>query len=170
MSDAPGQHWIDALELSPHPEGGWFRQVYRAGESISQEALPERFAGDRCFSTAIYFLLQAADFSAFHRIGQDELWHFYDGSSVTIHVIDENGEYSTIGLGRDVESDEEFIAVVRGGCLFGATLNDPDSYALVGCTVAPGFDYFDFVMPSRADLERRYPDHTDIIERLTRSP
>ena len=170
MTHSPGQHWIDSLQLSRHPEGGWFRQVYRADESISHEALPERFAGDRCFSTAIYFLLQGTDFSAFHRIEQDELWHFYDGSSVTIHVIEGNGDYSTIGLGRDVQSDEEFIGVVRGGCLFGATVDDPDSYALVGCTVAPGFEYFDFVMPSRADLVRRYPDHEAIITRLTRSP
>ena len=85
MNDA--NQWIEALQMQQHPEGGWFSEVYRAHESIAHECLPARFSGERSFSTAIYFLLQDDDFSAFHRIAQDELWHFYDGTSLTLHVL-----------------------------------------------------------------------------------
>jgi uncharacterized protein len=166
MNDA--QRWIDRLELRRHPEGGWFRETYRSEETIVRAALPPRFAGDRAFSTAIYFLLQGEDFSALHRIHQDEIWHFYDGSSVTVHVIDLEGSYSTIRVGKDLSAGDLPQAVVKAGCLFGATVDERESYALCGCTVAPGFDFADFTMPSRDELLRRYPHHGPIIEKLTR--
>lgn len=162
------QQWIDALQLGPHPEGGWYREVYRAEETISRESLPSRFSSDRRFSTAIYFLLQGGEFSAFHRIRQDELWHFYDGTSLTIHQIDPAGQYTAAPLGRDLAAGERPLVVAPAGWLFGATLNEADSFALVGCTVAPGFDFADFEMPSRGQLLRRYPRHRAIIERLTK--
>ena len=135
MTDA--QYWIDALQLSRHPEGGYFRQVYRSAELIAQEHLPGRFDGDRAFSTSIYFLLAGDDFSALHRLRQDEVWHFYDGSPITIHVISPAGDYSAIKLGRDPHAGAEPQAVVRAGDFFGATVDDPGSYALAGCTVEP---------------------------------
>jgi predicted cupin superfamily sugar epimerase len=162
------QHWIDALRLEPHPEGGWFREVYRADESIPRSGLPDRFTGDRAFSTSIYFLLQHAEFSALHRIRQDELWHFYDGSSLTVDAIDPQGKHSTVMLGRDVKAGESLMAVIKAGSLFGASLRDRDSFALVGCTVAPGFCFDDFEMPRRGELIAKYPQHSDLIDRLTR--
>lgn len=162
------EQWIQDLKLERHPEGGWFRDVYRASEAIPRDALPERFVGDRAFSTAIYFLLNETDVSALHRIKQDEVWHFYDGSPLTIHQIDPAGTYSTIALGRNVQADETLLAVVEAGSLFGASVNDTSSFSLVGCTVAPGFDFDDFEMPSRAQLQEQYPQHRDIIEKLTR--
>jgi len=161
-------HWIQALQLTQHPEGGWYREIYRAVETISRASLPERFEGDRRFSTAIYFLLSGADFSALHRIKQDELWHFYDGTSLTIHMIDPGGNYSATRLGRDVGDDESLTVVVPAGWLFGATVNDPSSFALVGCTVAPGFDFADFEMSERDALVEQFPQHQAIVERLTR--
>ncbi len=166
MNDAEG--WIHALQLKRHPEGGWFREVYRAEETIFQKSLPNRFTGDRSFCTAIYFLLNERDFSALHSLKQDELWHFYAGSPLTIHVIDPEGNYSAVKLGRNITTGEEMMAVVKAGWLFGATANDPRSYALVGCTVAPGFDFADFEMPGRIELLEQYPQHGQIIERLTR--
>jgi len=166
MNDAQG--WIEWLELRRHPEGGWFRETYRSEETIARAALPPRFAGDRAFSTAIYFLLEGKDFSALHRINQDEIWHFYDGSSLTVHVIDFDGSYSALRVGRDLEAGDLPQAVVKAGCLFGATVNDSKSYALCGCTVAPGFDFADFTMPSRDELLRQYPHRGSIIEKLTR--
>ena len=160
-------HWIQSLQLQPHPEGGWYREIYRSAETIPREGLPTRFTGDRSFATAIYFLLKETDFSALHRIRQDELWHHYDGESLTIHMIDPAGNYSTVKLGRDVEAGESLVAVATAGWLFGATLVDTSSYALVGCTVAPGFDFDDFEMPSRAVLLQQYPQHREIICRLT---
>jgi predicted cupin superfamily sugar epimerase len=166
MSDA--DQWIYGLKLSRHPEGGYFRETYRSEEAVAKDALPARFGGDRAFSTAIYFLLVGDDFSALHRIKQDEVWHFYDGSPLTVHVLDPEGGYSTLKLGRDLRKGETPQGVVKAGCYFGATVDDPQSFALAGCTVAPGFDFADFEMPVRDELCRLYPQHRALIERLTR--
>jgi uncharacterized protein len=159
---------IEILSLESHPEGGYFRQTYRAAGEIPGDALPPGFNGARVFSTAIYYLLSGEDFSALHRIRSDELWHFYSGSSVEIHIIQPHGEYDRIRLGADFEQNEVFQAVVPAGCWFGAHLVDQYSYALVGCTVAPGFHFDDFDLGKRADLCRQYPQHIALIERLTR--
>ncbi len=161
-------YWISKLNLKKHPEGGYYREIYRSDETIGAHALPERFNGPRPFSTAIYFLLEGDDFSALHRIQSDEIWHFYEGSSITIHTIGQCGKYNRILLGNNLENDESFAAVINAGCWYGATLNEPDSYALVGGTVAPGFEFEDFVLANRADLTGSFPEHHSIIERLTR--
>ena len=166
MHDAQG--WIDTLDLQPHPEGGWYREVYRAAETIPREALPDRFSGDRSFSTAIYFLLRGDEFSAFHKIAQDEIWHFYDGSSLTVHMIDQAGQYSSIALGRNASAGQSLMAAVPAGRHFAAEVDDLASYALVGCTVAPGFDFDDFVMPAQEELLATFPQHAAVIERLAR--
>ena len=161
-----GKYWIEKLGLERHPEGGYFRQTYRADIEITQEALPARFSGARRASTAIYFLLQAGDFSALHRLRSDEVWHFYAGSTLIVHVIEPAGDYSRMCLRND--GDEAFQCVVRAGCWFGSELVDGGSYALVGCTVAPGFDFEDFEMGKRLELMRAYPEHRALIQRLTR--
>jgi predicted cupin superfamily sugar epimerase len=161
-------HLIEALRLLPHPEGGYYRETYRSREVIPRAGLPERFPGDRAFSTAIYFLLEATDFSALHRLKQDEVWHFYDGSSLTVHVLDPAGDYSKIKLGWRIEQGESPQAVVTAGCWFGATVDVPGRYALAGCTVAPGFDFADFELPAREQLSKLYPRHQEIIGKLTR--
>lgn len=165
MTDA--RHWIEALRLQRHPEGGWYREVYRAKETVTRDSLPSRFTGDRCFATAIYFLLDGTEMSALHRIRQDEVWHFYDGTGLTLHVIDQAGDYSTTALGRNIDEGERLVTVIKAGALFGATV-DTEGYALAGCTVAPGFEFEDFEMPSRAVLLDEYPQHRSTIERLTK--
>lgn len=159
--------WIELLGLEKHPEGGWYKESYRSTEQVPMLGLPGRFDGERAFCTAIYFLLSGDEFSAFHRIKQDELWHFYDGDGLTVHVIDRAGYYSENRLGRDIENNESFQLVVQAGDWFGANLTD-GGYALVGCTVAPGFDFADFEMPSGKELLSLYPQHGDIITKLTR--
>lgn len=163
------QEWIAHLQLLPHPEGGHYRQTYRATEMITHAHLPQRFTGDRAFSTAIYFLLAGDEFSALHRIRSDEVWHHYDGAALTVHVIDMAGLYVAVQLGKDLSRGESPQAVVPAGCLFGASLRDENSFALVGCTVAPGFDFADFELPPRSQLLRDYPQFHEIIKRLTRS-
>ena len=158
--------WIARLGLLPHPEGGFYREAYRATEGIPRHALPERFTGDRAFSTAIYFLLTDENFSALHRIRQDEVWHHYDGDTLTIHVIDGAGVYAPIRLGKAADATPQ--AVVAAGVLFGASVEPPGEYALVGCTVAPGFDFADFLLPGRAELVAEYLRHEALITRLTR--
>jgi uncharacterized protein len=166
MADA--QYWIDHLTLKPHPEGGFFRESYRSSVVIPKAALPTTFRGPRSASTAIYFLLTGEDFSALHRLAGDEVWHFYAGSPLLVHSIDPNGDYSVIRLGQNAQANEQFQCVVPAGHWFGSCLEWPDTYALVGCTVAPGFDFNDFEMARRADLLAQYPQHKEIIQKLTR--
>ncbi|HEY7303988.1 MAG TPA: cupin domain-containing protein [Bryobacteraceae bacterium] len=166
MADA--QYWIDHLTLEPHPEGGFFRETYRSPLVIRKSALPATFGGPRNASTAIYFLLAGPDFSALHSLAADEVWHFYDGSALLVHSIDPYGNYSVIKLGQNAEADEQLQCVVPGGYWFGSSLEEPDTYALVGCTVAPGFHFADFRMARRADLLAQYPQHRDVIHNLTR--
>jgi uncharacterized protein len=169
MSDKlNAKHWREVLDLIPHPEGGFYRQNYRSSEAIARHHLPARFDGPRVFATAIYFLLESADFSAFHRIRQDEIWHFYAGSPLIIHEIDPRGEHKTTKIGADWQKQEFPQAIVPAGHLFGATVSELDSFALVGCTVAPGFEFGDLELPCRTELLQQYPQHRRIIESLTR--
>ncbi len=161
-------YWIEHLGLEPHPEGGYFREVYRSSVTVPGKALPG-YDGPRNLGTSIYFLLQDDQFSALHRIKQDELWHFYAGSTLTVHVIDAASRYSPIRLGPDVEAGECLQALVPGGSLFGASMEGGPGYALVGCTCVPGFDFADFEMPSREELLGCYPQHSQLIHRLTRA-
>ena len=177
MKDA--KYWIGQLGLYPHPEGGHFRQTYQSELRIDKAALPQ-FSGSRAASTAIYFLLEGEEFSALHRLRSDERWHFYAGSVLEVHVIAPNGRHFTIELGNDAEAGQQFQAVVKAGCWFGAQVaqnphvwqNRPElghpPFVLVGCTVAPGFEFEDFEMGKRAELVRDYPQHRGVIERLTR--
>ena len=168
MLEKTSRYWIEKLRLEPHPEGGYFRQTYRAEMTIAREALPEGFGGARAASTAIYFLLEGMNFSAFHRLRSDEVWHFYAGEALLVHVIEPHGNYSVIELGSDLEAGQVLQAVVRAGCWFASHMSDWRSFALVGCTVAPGFDFADFEMAKRAELAARYPQHRELIERLSR--
>ena len=162
-------YWIDKLELLPHPEGGFYKETYRAGETVPHAGLPKRFGGARSMSTGIYFLLRDQDISHFHRIASDEMWHFYAGSSLTVHMIDEAGNYNAYEIGANPDTGQTFQTVVPAGVWFGASVDKPDSYALVGCTVAPGFDFEDFEMATREGLQSAYPQHADIIRKLTKT-
>lgn len=160
---------IKTLSLKKHPEGGYYKELYRSSESISAPHLPERFEGDRSFSTAIYFLLSSGEFSAFHRIKQDEIWHHYEGEALRIHCINPEGEYSELLLGKNLENDEGPLQVVPAGTIFAAELipTEESSYSFVGCTVAPGFDFADFTLFERDELLGMHPEHSEIIKKLT---
>lgn len=162
------RYWKEKLRLEEHPEGGYFRQTYRSDVSIAKDALPAGFKGARAASTAIYFLLEGENFSAFHRLRSDEMWHFYEGAPLVVDVISPDGQHSSILLGRDPEAGQVLQAVVRAGCWFASHVADWKSWALVGCTVAPGFEFDDFEIGKRGELGARYPQHRELIERLTR--
>jgi len=166
--DKNARYWIERLRLEAHPEGGYFRQTYKAELVLPKAALPAEFTGARAASTAIYFLLEGKNFSAFHRLRSDEVWHFYAGEPLVVHVIEPEGQSSVILLGRDLEEGQVPQAVVRAGCWFASHVADWESFAVVGCTVAPGFDFEDFEMGKREELAERYPQHREVIERLTR--
>jgi predicted cupin superfamily sugar epimerase len=161
---------VRALGLVPHPEGGWFRETYRDSLTLPAAALPGH-RGARSASTAILYLLEAGDFSALHRIASDELWHFHLGDPLVVHVLDPTtGRRSDLTLGPDVAAGHALQAVVPRGTVFGARLAPSGSFALVGCTVAPGFDFADFVMPSQSTLMKMFPAHAGLVGALTRVP
>ncbi len=160
------QYWIDHLMLQRHPEGGYYKETYRSTEGISKKALPERFTGQRSFSTAIYFLLRSQDRSLFHRIKSDELWHFHTGSALSIYVLTKPGLEVHL-LGDNPEKGESLQLVIPANSWFGAKLNDSDSYTLSSCTVAPGFDFADFEMADRASLLQEFPQYEEVIVLLT---
>ena len=123
-------------------EGAWFSVTYTSEDLLDGATLPPRYAGRRhAAGGAIVVVVTPRDFSAMHRLTTDEVWHFYDGSALTIHAIDPDGNYSTTLVGRNLRAGEAPQAVVPAGWLFGATVNDTLSYTLVGCTVAPGFQF-----------------------------
>ena len=161
-------YWIQNLNLQPHPEGGFFKEIYRSTEVIKNKSLPQRFCGNRSFSTSIYFLLNKTDFCAFHKIKQDELWHFYDGISLTIHIIDKDFNYSTQQLGKDIKKHQRPQVIVPAGYWFAAEINDKKHFGLCGCTVAPGFDLADFTMPTQNELIALMPQHIKIIKKFSR--
>lgn len=159
---------INQLGLEPHPEGGYFKETYRSTGSISKDSLANEFDGNRNYSTCIYFLLTSEMFSAFHKIKQDEIWHFYQGSPILLHTISENGNHEEHVIGSDLGQNQEPQLVVPANHWFAAKVVDPNSYALVGCTVAPGFDFQDFTLANRADLIDRFPTHAKLITAFTR--
>lgn len=162
--DAP--HFINLLQLQPHPEGGYFKETYRSSEKIAAEALPQRFTGDRIFCTAIYYLLQQGERSVFHRIKSDECWHFYEGGTLIIHIIENDGNYYQINLGNYLAAGETFQFVVPANTWFASEPAPRSSFSLAGCTVSPGFDFADFEIADKEILLPTFPQHADIIHRL----
>jgi len=161
-------YWIQRLQLTSHVEGGAFREVYRSELTIAQTALPVFFQGARNVSTSIYFLLAGGQFSAFHRIASDELWHFYFGDTLLIYEIGHSGVLTVHRLGPNIEKGEHFQLVIKAGSWFASIPAEDSEYALVGCTVAPGFDFAEFELADRASLTRQFPQHSKIIQALTR--
>lgn len=160
---------VDALSLLAHPEGGFYKEVFRSAGRIPSASLPDYFKGDRNYATSIYFLLTSNNFSAFHKINQDETWHFYSGSPLRIHMIDAHGNYTIQELGMDLEQGLEPQFTVPAQVWFAAEVMAPNSYSLLGCQVAPGFDFADFNLAKRTELTALFPDHSQVIKTFTRS-
>ncbi len=162
------QKYIEKLQLKPHPEGGYYKEIYRAGDMILPEHLPKRYKSSRNFSTSIYFLLEGNQVSNFHKLKSDEQWHFYDGSSIVVYVIDEGGNLNKILLGRNIEKGESLQTVIKYNSWFAAELSDKTSFALIGCTVAPGFDFNDFELGKRDELIKTFPQFRELIYKLAK--
>jgi uncharacterized protein len=156
--------WIRALGLAPHPEGGHYRETYRATTTVT----PPGFPGPRAASTAIYFLLQAGEISVLHRLRADELWHFHVGVPLQVVELTQAGGLREHRLGLDLGAGEQPQVVIPGGSWFGARVAEANGFALVGCTVAPGFDFADFELGAPGRLKARYPELASTIEAFTR--
>jgi predicted cupin superfamily sugar epimerase len=153
------QRLIAALRLQPHPEGGWYRETYRSADRVTTQHGTVRSA-----TTAIYFLLTSAAFSTFHRLSSDETWHFYRGDPIAVEIISPSGAHTRRILG----SGDDFQTTIPAGAHFAAHVDAPDGYALVGCDVAPGFEFADFALTTRSMLTAAYPQHGPLIARYTR--
>jgi len=152
-------YWIKHLEMTPHPEGGYFKEIFRSKHRVFRS--PKDIELDAC--TSIYYLLESSDFSGFHRLKSDELWYFHKGSPIFIHIIKENGSYDRIEL-SDLDSGH-LQAVVESGCWFAAEIPSKSGFTLVSCAVAPGFDFSEFEMAERLSLLKKYPEHIQIINK-----
>ncbi len=152
---------VRRLGLVPHPEGGFFKEMYRAALTV------ETPYGTRSAGTAIYYLLPRGSFAAWHRVASDEVWHFYDGHPLELHLVGQDGRLETVVMGGDVVRGEQPQVVVRAGVLQAAVPRG--EYSLAGCTVSPGFDFADWKMPSADELVRQYPEYAELMRQLART-
>jgi len=166
--DHTSDYWKHHLQLIHHVEGGWYSEVYKSALTISSSHLPNQFKGDRSCCTHIYFMLEKGEFSAFHRIQSDELWHFYNGDPLVVYEIKTDGTLIKHYLGTDLENGQSLFCVVKAGNWFASEVLENSNYSLVGCTVSPGFDFEDFELAKKDILSEKFPSHKSLIHRLTR--
>jgi uncharacterized protein len=162
------EHYIQHLNLQPHPEGGYYKEVYRSALNLPSEALPPEFGGTRQICTSIYFLIEQGNFSAFHRIRSDETWHFYDGDALEVIELQQEGRLKKTAVGRNLPEGEQLQYTVKANTWFASRVKEGGHFSLVGCTVSPGFDFTDFEMAERKMLLEKYPQHKNEILGLTR--
>ena len=150
---------VDELGLEPHPEGGYYKETYRSEMSIIPDGSGK---SPRNVSTSIYYLLPKGEFSSFHRIRSDELWHHYSGGTACIHILQEGKPYRKVLLGKSLSNGESFQAIIPAGAGFATEVINGD-FLLAGCTVAPGFDFNDFQLADRDNLIKDFPSHRKLI-------
>lgn len=160
------QRWIETLGLLPHPEGGFYREMYRSDETLAQETLPSRYKGPRQFGTSIHYLLSQGTRSVFHRLLSDEIWYFQTGGPVAIIQISPQGDLIQTVMGTNPAQGHVLQLLIPRGHYFAAHPLAESPYSLVSCAVFPGFDFADFELTDKAALLAQYPQHTEWIERL----
>ncbi len=156
-------YYINTLQLEGHIEGGYFKELYKNSRMI----LPNHGDEKRALSSTIYYLLKSGGVSKFHKLKSDEIWFFHDGSPLLIHMIDSAGALRSVKLGLDVANGQLPQVLVPAGTVFGAEVAEKDSFGLVSCMVSPGFDYKDFQLCSYQELAGKYPNHLELIRRLS---
>ena len=149
-------YFIQHLGLQPHVEGGYYRETYRSTLT----------ANERSLSTTIYFLLEGEQLSRFHQLTADEIWFFHYGSALVVHQIGQNGHLFSQKLGMDLDAGEVPQLLIHAGTIFASETADKNSFALVSCMVSPGFEFGDFKLFTKEELNAIHPQHREIIERL----
>ena len=157
------EEWIERLDLTAHPEGGFYKETYRNPATL------ETSSGKRSLTTSIYFLLNKHDKSHFHQLTSDELWYHHAGTSCTLHLLDPSGDYLSLRLGNNPLHNESLQVLIPAGSIFAAEVNDKSSFTLMGCVVSPGFDFGDFKLYKKEELRTRFPQHDALIDRFTAS-
>lgn len=158
------QQIIEILNLTPHPEGGYYARTYESATEIQTKN------GSRFLLTSIYYLVESHRHSTLHRIRSDELWHFYDGSPYTLVQISPDGELKKIILGKDLAKGQTLQHCVPAGYWFGGFTEEKNSYSLMGCCVSPGFAFEDFELGKKNTLLQLFPQHKTMVERLSFDP
>lgn len=159
---------IEYLKLIKHPEGGWYREVYRSPESLQAESLPERYGSARTFSTSIFFLLGEDDYSSFHRLKSDESWYYHLGDPLQLFIIFPDGTLEEHILGNCPDDQQEFQVHIPAACWFAARVMQGGAFCLLGASVSPGFEFEDFELAECKQLEKEFPDHSGLIKQLCR--
>jgi len=152
------EYWIKRLNLEPHPEGGYYRRIYESPTLVPPQ--------NQSLCSAIYYLLEGNDYSCFHRLTFTEAWFHHHGDPLCIHTIDKEGQYSQTEL--SLEPTGRLSVFIEPGIWFAAELPRKSGYTLISCVVAPAFYFSGFEMGDRATLIHSYPDHKEVIGRLTR--
>jgi len=160
-------YFVENLSMTPHPEGGFYKESFNSSDTIAQGELNVESQESRKLWTSICFLLRDGEVSNFHRLKSDEMWYYHSGSSLTIYMINMEGELLTQELGLDMEKGEKPQILVPKDYIFGSAMNK-EGYALVGCMVSPGFELKDFELFERNDLLEKYPSHKQAILKLTK--
>lgn len=160
-------YFVENLKMISHPEGGFYKETFVSEENISARNLNTEFEGVRKLWTSIYFLLRDGEVSNFHRLKSDEMWYYHSGSPLTIYMISPDGTLITEQLGLNIEKGEKPQILVPKDYIFGSAMNN-EGYALVGCMVSPGFEFKDFELFERNFLLEKYPEHKEIILKLTK--
>ena len=164
--ETTAENLIAHLSLVPHPEGGHFKETYRSQHRVDKANGAVGYSA----STAIYYLLRGSERSTWHRIQSDEMWHFYDGVPIRIHVLEPDGGLGVLRLGNPLRhADTTFQALVPAGHWFAAECEQPEGFGLAGCTVAPGFEFEEFEMGDQGYLTQHWPEHAELIARLSHS-
>ncbi|MGD1834999.1 MAG: cupin domain-containing protein [Nitrososphaeraceae archaeon] len=157
------EYWIKKLGLIKHPEGGYYKENFRSDIYFENSKKQKR-----SLATSIYYLLEGNDFSSFHKIKSDEIWHFYYGSNIIVHVIEKNSSLSSNIIGNNIKhGNEKMQMIIEKDLWFAAEVSEKSSYSLVGCTVIPGFEFDDFELSRKEELVKKYPMHENIIRRLS---
>lgn len=158
---------VNKYSLVPHPEGGYYKQTFKSKDNIVP---PARFGENEELSagTAIFFLLSGEDFSAWHKLNMAETWHYYGGGDLKLYIIEPNRKLTTVTLGNPLSDNTIPQYTIEPNKYFSAELSDKEDYCFVGCTVSPGFEFRHFELANRNAFSKQYPEHSDLIKRLTR--
>lgn len=156
---------IKTLDLESHPEGGYYRRVYESDVPLREEGSSQKDFGERQIGSAILYLLPSDEVSKLHRIDCDEMWHFYHGSSLQLHLFDEERGYESLSLGTNLANDEMPQRLVSSGTWFGASVEG--DFALVGCTLWPEFTFKNFELADSEKLIQEFPEQATLIKNLT---
>jgi predicted cupin superfamily sugar epimerase len=160
MENLNAEYWIAHLNLQPHPEGGFYKEVFRSAIVVSRSSAIKQAC------TSIYYLLEGKDYSGFHRLKSDEIWYFHKGVTLYIHAINEDGDYTMYELSDS--NSGHLSVVIEAGIWFAAEIPSGKDFTLVSCAVAPGFEFAEFEMAEQEALSKQYPQHAELLKRLCR--